>query len=632
MDILQVQDRLKNFSQDQLVSEMQAPTGNAPQFLVLSEIMRRKRLQDDFSAQQGKEGSDTTVAQEAVAAAGVPQGGIADMARSMAPNTDIARDTGVQAMAYGGTVKKMQVGGAVMTDPAIISMANRSGMTVEEYLGSLRPEEAARLQRYATDTATRERMKGLEPVGNAPAPEPEVGQFESVNPSYTERGSVFTNDTVKPPTGPLTEYKPLYNPLEMLDINKRPADQIPERPVAPADRPGSLEADVRWGGPTAEELTTSMEDFTGPVKDYFNRKDEMVRGVDPYTGKVIDIPTLGTQFRQAGRGIAEGATTLVDKAGEVLSSLPAFDMSRGDPYSELTEAEKSALYAGKMHPSVADRLQAERLAAKAAAEAPVTPGRADRDQQGIAAIPATEEVVPGETTQSTKDPKEAAAVAAAAADQPVGPQGGTGGSGGSGIAGAASGMTSYEQELMDALTRREKAATQDKWLALAQVGLNMMSSKQPTLLGAVGEAGLSGVQAMQGSRDQYEQDRLELTGALEQSRMARAKATADAARRGSGGGSGGLSGIKLSQYLPQLRYAADAASDRVSLLTGGMDTNMAIAMAEEAGDKDLAMQIKIAQDDALQANSDYTNFVRGIGGLDGFVPEEDDTNIDGADE
>ena len=114
MDILQVQDRLKNFSQDQLIGEMQAPTGNAPQFLVLSEIMRRKRLQDDFAAQQGKAGSETTVAQEAVAAAGVPQGGIADMARSMAPSTDMTQNTGVQAMASGGTVKKMAEGDIVV--------------------------------------------------------------------------------------------------------------------------------------------------------------------------------------------------------------------------------------------------------------------------------------------------------------------------------------------------------------------------------------------------------------------------------------------------------------------------------------------------------------------------------------
>ena len=38
MNLLQVQDDLKNFSQDQLVKEMQQPSGTTPQFLVLSEL------------------------------------------------------------------------------------------------------------------------------------------------------------------------------------------------------------------------------------------------------------------------------------------------------------------------------------------------------------------------------------------------------------------------------------------------------------------------------------------------------------------------------------------------------------------------------------------------------------------
>ena len=40
MNIVQLQDRLKNFSQDQLVREMQMPSGNLPQFMVLSEILK----------------------------------------------------------------------------------------------------------------------------------------------------------------------------------------------------------------------------------------------------------------------------------------------------------------------------------------------------------------------------------------------------------------------------------------------------------------------------------------------------------------------------------------------------------------------------------------------------------------
>jgi hypothetical protein len=105
---------------------------------------------------------------------------------------------------------------------------------------------------------------------------------------------------------------------------------------------------------------------------------------------------------------------------------------------------------------------------------------------------------------------------------------------GGGAGGGAGAASSYEQELMNMLSSREKAAQQDKWLALAQVGLNMMASTSPTLLGAVGEAGIKGVEAVQSARDQYDQDRMSLLGQLEQSRQARAAAAARAAGGASG--------------------------------------------------------------------------------------------------
>jgi hypothetical protein len=96
MNMIELQDKLKNFSQDQLVSMMQQPTGEAPQFMVLSEITRRQKMQKEAESQQAPTQS---VAQEAVTAAGVPQGGIADMARSLAPQTNVAQNTGVNPAA-----------------------------------------------------------------------------------------------------------------------------------------------------------------------------------------------------------------------------------------------------------------------------------------------------------------------------------------------------------------------------------------------------------------------------------------------------------------------------------------------------------------------------------------------------
>lgn len=111
MNILQVQDALKDFSQDQLVKEMEKPSGQAPQFLVLSELNRRQRMKQDFDARQAQQ--QPTVAEKLVAAAGAPQGGIGAMAQSMAPQTDMAMNTGVSQMEepMSGEVMAMQGGG-----------------------------------------------------------------------------------------------------------------------------------------------------------------------------------------------------------------------------------------------------------------------------------------------------------------------------------------------------------------------------------------------------------------------------------------------------------------------------------------------------------------------------------------
>jgi len=183
---------------------------------------------------------------------------------------------------------------------------------------------------------------------------------------------------------------------------------------------------------------------------------------------------------------------------------------------------------------------------------------------------------------------------------------------------------------MDALASREKAAKQDKWLALAQVGLNMMSSTQTTLLGAVGEAGLKGVEAARTARDQYDKDKLDLQGALEQSRMARAAAVARAASKASASGIGGL---KLKDYLGQLKNVTEVVRNSLTTLTGGVDPATAMAMAEEAGDLGLQSEIKTALDAVIQADNDYTSAVQSLNsGTAVPVEDDDDTNIDVAEQ
>ena len=101
MNLFELQERLKDFSQDQLVNEMRSPSGSAPQYLVLSELQRRKRIMQQEQAQMPQQQS--TVAEDAVAAAGMPQGGLAQMAQALAPKTDMVQNTA--RMADGGMTR-----------------------------------------------------------------------------------------------------------------------------------------------------------------------------------------------------------------------------------------------------------------------------------------------------------------------------------------------------------------------------------------------------------------------------------------------------------------------------------------------------------------------------------------------
>ena len=110
------QQKLKDVSDQQLISYMLRPPDEPPQFQILSELNRRKRVRMD---QARAEAANTpTVAQEAIAAAGMPMGSVTQMAQAMAPKTSMTENTGIAAMmpkqptrmATGGVVKMQEAG------------------------------------------------------------------------------------------------------------------------------------------------------------------------------------------------------------------------------------------------------------------------------------------------------------------------------------------------------------------------------------------------------------------------------------------------------------------------------------------------------------------------------------------
>lgn len=126
MNVLQIQDNLKNFSEEQLIKEMQQPSGSAPQFLVLSELNRRKRVKGDLEARQAQQ--QPTVAEEVVASAGVPQSGMMGMSEAMAPASVDSGGIGSmmpKTMKMGGEVDSYAEGGVIRAQSGL-SLADKN--------------------------------------------------------------------------------------------------------------------------------------------------------------------------------------------------------------------------------------------------------------------------------------------------------------------------------------------------------------------------------------------------------------------------------------------------------------------------------------------------------------------------
>lgn len=567
MNILDVQDKLKNLSEQQLIQEMQSPSGAAPQFLVLSEITRRKRMRDAFQNQQNQ--PQTTVAEEAIAGAGVPNGGIASMARSMAPNSSIAQNTAampsqpmpqeqpVQGMYAGGAVHRMAAGGQPpsMANPMIAawvrSEAQRRGVSPEEVLASMGATGNA-IVRQSQIKDDRNRMLGLEPPAG-PAPDPNFSfptqsdldrRFSEGNTAINSRPMtpqpIDTLPSIFPPAP--REGRVIGSPAPSMPSPAAPMmpppvdlDLTAPEPMSPvAPRPESmrlmgLEPQGK-SSPRVDEILDQREYGFAPGSDRRMTAAEMLSqsagpqtelpaapsapaapqgaepttrlSIDPYNGKFVNAPTIGQQMTNVGNAAS-------DAMGYVMETLPTFDMSSGNPYSELTKEEMDALTSGRLSPETADALQSSRLAM----------ARYSRGSE--AANPPAAAQPAAENADTNAPAVGASADAGAGAGSDAGVVSGKGDSTtsvtgrGSGIAvGGSNAPSSYEQELRDAMTRAEKRANQDKWLALAQVGLQLMASKEPTLGGALGEAGLAGLQSFRGSRDAYEQERLGLSKAM----------------------------------------------------------------------------------------------------------------------
>ena len=131
LNILQIEDRLKDMSEDVIKRMVTQPNSSVPPFLATNELNRRDRMRKEFQMRQAQD--MPTVAEQLVTGAGMPNEAMSQMAMNMAPKSDIAGNTGLEAMMPKETMPeteedeimlmededplRMNEGGVVQSDP-----------------------------------------------------------------------------------------------------------------------------------------------------------------------------------------------------------------------------------------------------------------------------------------------------------------------------------------------------------------------------------------------------------------------------------------------------------------------------------------------------------------------------------
>lgn len=541
MNMFQLQERIKDFSKDQLVREMQQPSGAVPPFMVLSELQRRTRMEQAFQADQAK-GQQPTVAQEAINAAGVPQGGLADIARAMAPQTDMVGNTGA------APVQQMQEGG-IVEGPNTARL--RQLMGLYRGIGDVRRDLEVQAARDARRLST---LADIEPRVI-----PVMDEFSGLPPEMTEPGTladlpalVDIEREIAPqelPPAPLAA-APLSNTeilRETLRRNDRPMATMRDE-LDPRFYPMAPEALPPMQGPSAPRVSGAAEGLTEDALAAIAGVPSAV--LEPMQGPSLPPPPADP----SGLGLPE---YMFSQRGTVPEPQPG----EGIMPSDIGRAIGEGIGLGPA-------MGAARTTRIARDVTPLpmdtgTPLAAPEETDG-----GIEALLPPVTLPTT-------------------PQtgGGTGGAGGRGGA-----MSS------------DRMLEQDKWLALAQFGLGLMSSQAPTLGGAIGEAGTAALgQLGQARQAAVERDLAERTLA---------------ARTAGAGRSRGPSFSNLLTYANSRITAANAALE-------------ALAM-ENITDKESAMDAGRgdAYDQAVRDLQEGNELLRSLGPTMAGIGSLSDVDID----
>jgi hypothetical protein len=498
MNLVSLQERLRDFSEDQLATEMQRPTGQVPQFLVLTELNRRKRMRDEYQLDSAQ-GDQPTVAQDLLAAAGMPAEQMGQMAGAMAPQTDMMGNTGAAG------APQPQIPPQRMRDGGIVALQSGGFVGAE---GTRQPRSYVRdgIQ-YIVDDRGREIPWGVADVT--------VGANMGMGSRTVDiPGGTQGMGALLP--SPEPDAARNWSPTPAIFAPRGGASGMPRFPDPPelSDSPSPLQ---RFATPDME------------TPDFRAAGMPSAMGIDPMAGVSPLAPEEG------------GAPATPGGSGV---SLPWW--LQMDPAAAPGEAMERILFPGR------DPEEIRRRRSTPADAAPPTPGMPVPDVE----TPAASGVPPTPPPPAPQAP--AAGIAGLAPPGAAVPSGGA-----PPPPGAAPGSTapgSFEEFLQQRMEAADADRRRDKWLSLAQFGLALMASNQPTLGGAVGEAGSQAIESLRGSYRDYNETMMQLYSTREQLAQSREQMElrrASLAARGSGDGERPM---RPQDHINLLRLQLDAAS------------------------------------------------------------------------
>ena len=537
LDVLEVQDQLKNFSQEQLLREMQMPTGNVPQFLVLSELNRRRTMSQDLAKRQGAD--QPTVKEEVVASSGMPMEKASMMAQQMAPKTSMTENTGIASMmprelpseeepmkmSYGGMLM-----GSRMTTGMFDNIARPAVQSPEEQRRSFFPVMQRRfssgLDNLGRDISGRVQNRTQEEVqdfiGEVDNMAQERFEVNLSEPSQRQRDmQSFLSGKGQPPraiamkdggvikaqSGLFAQGTPsfatIYNYAKtQLGLDDELARDVAKKTLEESDsmgyRTGALSSfPIGAGiGPDATDEDQQIQ------SEIVNQPDIIpnIAELESQFGDTFPLPTSRKDRRpdRVGSGmtipqfVRRNFPVAAENLGFGEEELPGdLKTVKKSAVSDITRADYEDIFKfGRGDPS--KKITTDLLKTEDEKKIPSERDFRKRQEQMI-----YEESMKRANRLAKKDEEEEEKKKKQKEeeDRILG-----------GFGKASGALSDLSAQIAELKEKREKGRESEKWFSLAKLGLGMLASANPTVFGALGEGGLKALEDFKAGKKAYDDD------------------------------------------------------------------------------------------------------------------------------